>query len=217
MPEKNLKNNCRFELLNMAPEFTNSVLVSCGDDCVIFDAWGRATDWVNLLRQRNLTLCAIYSTHGHPDHISAAPDLVLATGCKWFLSADDFNLIGWGDELLCGFGLPPITRGVLPEKLPTNSVQILPNLVMDIIKCPGHTAGGVSFYFASERILLVGDTLFADSVGRCDLPGGDEVELMQSVRALHDMNLPADTTVIPGHNDITTIARLRVENPYFRG
>ena len=70
--QQKLKNN-KFELIQMPPQNTQSVIVRSGVVCVIFDPWGRAEDWENVLKERGLTLRAIYVTHGHPDHISAAP------------------------------------------------------------------------------------------------------------------------------------------------
>ena len=216
-PEKNPQNNnVRFELLRMSPEFTNSILVSYGDKCVIFDAWGRADDWEHLLRQRGLKLRAIYTTHGHPDHISAAPDLVLKTGAQWFLHPDDFGLLGWGDDLLHQFGLPPLTRNVAPCPISAPRIEIFPNLFCDIIPCPGHTPGGVAFYFADFGICIIGDTLFADSVGRTDLPGGDINKLKETLSKLYDMNLPLNTIFVPGHGGTTNVTKLKEHNSWFK-
>ncbi len=218
MPQNKQKNqnNIQFELLQMSPRFTNSVLVHDGDDCVIFDAWGRADDWLKLLGTRNLKLTAIYSTHGHPDHISAAPDLVDDTGCKWFLNGLDFDLYAWGDDLLIQFGLPPMTRGIMPISLPENPIQIFPNVNMQIIQMPGHTPGGVAFYFPDNKICLTGDSIFADGIGRTDLPGGDFTQLMQSISNFYNLNLPNDTVVVPGHGNITTVSELKTINPWFK-
>ena len=92
----------------MPPENTNSVLVSSGGDCVIFDAWGRAQDWEKLLKQRGLNLRAIYSTHGHSDHISATPELARIHNIPWFLNASDIPLILWGNGILDFWELPRI-------------------------------------------------------------------------------------------------------------
>lgn len=214
---KNQQNNSvQFELLHMAPEFTNSVLVFCGDDCVIFDAWGRADDWMRLLKSRGLNLKAIYSTHGHPDHIVAAPDLVFATGARWFLNSADFGLLGWGNEILQEFGLKPITPGIVPDALVVDKIEILPNVFVDVISMPGHSMGSVAFYFANMGLCLVGDSIFSDSVGRTDLPGGDMHLLQQSISRFYSLNLPDYTTVIPGHGDITTIQNLKETNPWFK-
>lgn len=215
MEVKNPK-NLNVELLHMAPYFTNSVMVSYGNECVIFDAWGRAADWLNLLHNRGLNLKAVYSTHGHPDHIAAAPDLVLETGATWFLNKKDFDLIGWGDDLLTQFGLKPLTRGVVPSALPSGRLNIFDKVAVDVIACPGHTPGGVSFYIRDLGLCLVGDTLFADSVGRTDLPGGDIHKLKESILNFYKLNLPDETVVIPGHDAVTTIAKLKTENPFYK-
>ena len=76
-------NDIKFEVLHMPPLNTNSVLVSCGNDAVIFDPWGKAKDWERVLIERGVRLHAIYVTHGHPDHISAAPALARAFNVDW--------------------------------------------------------------------------------------------------------------------------------------
>ena len=93
-------NEVKFEILHLPPINTNSLLVSCGTDAVVFDAWGNQKDWEQVLLERGLKLRAIYSTHGHPDHISAAPALARAFGVDWYLNKNDEYLIGWGNELL---------------------------------------------------------------------------------------------------------------------
>lgn len=213
--QQKLKNN-KFELIQMQPHNTQSVIVSVGSDCVIFDPWGRADDWVNVLNERGLKLRAIYVTHGHPDHISAAPKLAQMFGVPWYLHNADFRLVGWGNDLLEYFGLPPITIGnVRPTSLELTRTEILPNVFMEIIETPGHTPGGVAYYFPDEKIIIIGDTLFQDSVGRYDLPGGDKNMLMKSIANLYNLQLPDDTEVLHGHGMATTVAWLQKNNPYF--
>ena len=168
----------KFEILRMPPENTNSVLVSSGKDAVIFDAWGRADSWENLLAQRGLNLRAIYSTHGHNDHISAAPALAARFDIPWFLNSLDVPLILWGNQILDFWELPHIPDDfVRPHELTPGRVKILDDIDMEIIAAPGHSLGGVMFYFPEYKILLTGDTIFRDGVGRTDLPGGDEKTL----------------------------------------
>ncbi len=214
---QNLRNS-KFELFQMSPTNTQSVLVTVGGDCVIFDPWGRAEGWIRILDNRGLKLRAIYATHGHPDHIACAPALTAHYGVPWFLHSGDFRLVGWGNDLLTYFGLPKISiDDARPTPLDLVRTEILPGLFMDIIETPGHTPGGVAYHFPDEKVLLIGDTLFQPGIGRYDLPGGDQKMLLQSVANIHNMKLPGDTAVVHGHGMDTTIDWLHKNNPYFRG
>jgi len=207
----------KFEILRMPPENTNSVLVSNGGSCAVFDPWGRADDWARVLEQRGLKLREIYATHGHPDHISAAPDLSKRFGVPWFLAPADNGLVGWGNELLDFFSIPHIcAHDAAPSPLLTGHRNVLSVIPMDVIASPGHTPGGVCFYFPNEKILLTGDTIFHDGFGRYDFPGGDANALFSSISNLYDLNLPADTYVVHGHGPDSTIESLRQNNPYFK-
>ena len=215
MPNQN--NTPNFEVLHMPPENTNSLLVTSGDDAVIFDAWGRADAWEKLLESRGLRLRAIYSTHGHGDHISAAPELAEKYNVPWYLNSEDNVLISWSDGLLEYFGLPKLDGNYrAPTDIDSGNIEILPNIYMDVIETPGHSAGGVSYYFPDFGVLVTGDTLFRDSCGRYDLPGGDMNALMQSISKIYEMNLPDETYVVHGHGVDSTIGLLKKENPYFK-
>lgn len=207
----------KFEILHMPPENTNSVLVTRGDDAVIFDPWGRADDWLRLLESRGLTLRAIYATHGHPDHICAAPEIARRKNVPFYLAVDDHNLIGWGNELLDFFGIARVCAHCAnPTDLPPGLHTVLNDIPMHVIASPGHTVGGRMFYFPNEHILLTGDTIFSDGIGRYDFPGGNRAQLMNSISNLYDMHLPDDTYVVHGHGIDSTIGRLGETNPYFK-
>lgn len=215
MPENNTEP--KFEVLHMPPENTNSVLVSVGSDAVIFDAWGNAIDWEKLLESRGLRLRAIYCTHGHGDHISAAPTLAEKYDVPWYLNSEDNVLISWSNGLLKYFGLPLIEGNYRqPSDLESGEIEILPGVIVEVIETPGHTPGGVSYYFPDFGVLLTGDTLFRDGFGRYDFPGGDANAIMQSISKLYEMNLPDETFVVHGHGIDSTIGILKKENPYFK-
>lgn len=215
MPENNIEP--KFEVLHMPPENTNSVLVSVGGDAVIFDAWGNAIDWEKLLETRGLRLRAIYSTHGHGDHISAAPTLAEKYDVPWYMNSEDNVLIGWSNGLLKYFGLPLIEGNYRqPTDIEAGVIEVLPGIDVEIIETPGHTPGGVAYYFPDFGIFLTGDTLFRDGIGRYDLPGGDVNALLQSVAKLYEMNFPDETFVVHGHGIDSTIGVLKKENSYFK-
>jgi glyoxylase-like metal-dependent hydrolase (beta-lactamase superfamily II) len=210
-------NDIKFEVLHLPPTNTNSLLVANGTDAVIFDPWGKASDWEKVLLERGLKLRAIYATHGHPDHISAAPALARAFNIDWFLNANDNYLIGWGNELLDMFGIPHIHDNYKkPLNLSAGTIEILPDIQMEIMESPGHTPGGLMFYFPKYKILLTGDTLFAESHGRFDFPGGNHEQLLQSIHNLYDMDLDDETYVVHGHGMDTTIGWLKKHNQFFK-
>lgn len=208
--------NSKFELIQMPPQNTQSVILSDGDACVVFDPWGRADDWIRMLDKRGLKLSAIYVTHGHPDHIACAPILAEKYNVPWYLHPGDFRLVGWGNDLLLHFGLPPISmNNVRPTPLEIKRSKVLLNIHMDVYETPGHTPGGVAYHFPDEKMIIIGDTLFQESFGRYDLPGGDEKMLFRSISNIYAMNLPDDTEIVHGHGMATTIGWLKQNNPYF--
>lgn len=203
----------KIEIIKMMPEFTNSVLMTKDDLAVIFDPWGRGEDWLNLLHQRGLKLHSIYCTHGHFDHISAVAGL---PNVSWYLHPDDFDLLKWSNQMLQEYDAPPLDLEKNPPlPIKPGKLEILPNTFAIAIHCPGHSAGGMAFYFSDEKTLLVGDTLFQESVGRYDLPGASEKQLNESVAKIYNMNLPDDTIVIHGHGPETTIGWLKENNRFF--
>jgi glyoxylase-like metal-dependent hydrolase (beta-lactamase superfamily II) len=210
-------NEVKFEVLHLPPMNTNSVLVSVGTDCVIFDAWGKATDWERVLSERGLNLRAIYATHGHPDHISAAPSLARTFNVDWFLNDADNFLIGWGNGLLDMFNIPYIPDDYKkPKNLSVGTIEILPDIKMEIYASPGHTPGGLMFYFPKYKILMVGDTLFQESFGNTSFPGGDEKQIHESIHRLYNMNMDDGVYVVHGHGMETTIGWLKQHNPFFK-
>lgn len=217
--------NCK--IIRMSPDNTNSVLFYNKTDAVIFDPWGTANDWKKLLDENKLNLKAIYCTHGHADHISAAPDLATEFNIHWELSKMDFCQLKFGADLLEYFGLPRVDFNNLiqPIDFLSDTIEIFPDIFAKIISTPGHTGGSVCFAINHtvkigeqiiENILISGDTLFYDSIGRWDLPGGDPKEIRKSLIKLIEQNFPDNTLIIPGHGICGNWSIIKAENKFLR-
>ena len=209
--------NSKFELVSMPPQNTNSVVVFNDDKCIVFDPWGRLDDWIQYFSDRSLKPVAVYVTHGHSDHISAAAAIASYFDIDWYMSHKDLDLIDWGNSLLEYFGLPKLsTNDKAPVDLASGEYTVLSDTKMRVLKLPGHTRGGMGFYFPEYGVFIVGDTLFQNAYGRTDLPGGDEKILFESIAQIYDMHLPDTTVVLHGHGMHTTIGWLRQNNPFFK-
>jgi len=239
----------KIEVIHMQPKNTNSVLLESGGLAVIFDPWGRAEDWQRLLKERGLELHAIYCTHGHFDHITGIPGLVdemrrgyneggpvprsLGEG-GWFLHPADSPVVEWSNQILQQLGTPPVDMEKMPPRpIQPGNMEILPGVVAEVLHLPGHSAGGVAFYFSDIKfpfagegvdgearrgsgVLIVGDTLFQDCYGRTDIISASESAMRESLTALRARNFPDDTVVIHGHGPDTTIKWLKENNPFFK-
>jgi glyoxylase-like metal-dependent hydrolase (beta-lactamase superfamily II) len=170
---------------------------------------------VTLARHR-LAVKRIVVTHAHIDHIAGAQRLKQITGAPILYNQLDLPLVAMMDVQAGWFDLE------IPEVLPpdddvTHGAAVpIGSIPGEILHTPGHTEGSLCLYIPSESLLLAGDTLFAGSVGRTDLPGGDHRTL---IRSIHDrlLTLPDATLVIPGHGGATSIEQERETNPFLQG
>ena len=189
-------------------EVNCSILSDVGQAWIV-DPGSEGERIVGLLAKKGLVPAAILLTHAHFDHISGIPALQKAfPELPVYVHPSDVPMFGHPFNQMGGeyasIGVPANVRDVadLPAALP--GVQVL--------HTPGHTPGGVCYFFPADKLLLSGDTLFAGSVGRTDFPGGSMARMMDSLQAL--MKLPDDTLVIPGHGGHTTIGDEKRTNPY---
>ena len=148
----------------------------------------------------------ILLTHAHIDHVSAVKELMeILPVTLLYLHEDDLPLyMSPANELL------PLMSAVRNPPVPSHNIE---NCEFRIIHTPGHTRGGVCYYFEKDSVLFSGDTLFSMSIGRTDLPGGNTDMLLDSIRN-RLMTLPGDTAVYPGHGPSTTVRRESEGNPY---
>ena len=203
------------EAVESGPFFTIGYLVgdeSTGKAMVVDAPKDSATPLFKVASRHNLTIELIVSTHGHWDHIAdnaALQQLTLAPIAIHRLDEPRINNPK-PTFFQLPFEIPPTKAGRYLE--PGDPIQV-GNLKFEVIFTPGHTEGGICLYERKEKILFSGDTLFAGSVGRTDLPGGDWDTLMRSIQS-ELLILPDDVTVYPGHGPATTIGRERRRNPF---
>ena len=169
-------------------------------ECCILDPGYEAGRILSLLEEKQLTPEAILLTHGHFDHVGAVKDLAAETDCEVYISAADLSLP------------PMITNGSLyyTGTYPENGSLTIAGLSFRVIPTPGHTPGSVCLMV--EDAIFSGDTLFAGSCGRTDLPGGSWSSISASLKKL--AALPGDYRVFPGHGAATTLEYERRCNPY---
>ena len=171
--------------------------------CIVIDPGYEAAAILSFLEKKGLSLETVLLTHGHFDHVGAVRDLVALTDCDVYLHPADTAMP------------PQMTAGPLyyTHSLQGNETLSLCGMQVGVFHTPGHTPGSVCFQIGS--LLFTGDTLFAGSCGRTDLPGGSRETITCSLRFLRSLNAPYD--VFPGHGETTTLEREKTLNPYMRG
>jgi glyoxylase-like metal-dependent hydrolase (beta-lactamase superfamily II) len=200
----------------LGPIQTNCYLVyNEQKECLIFDPGEEPNRLLQFIQQKGLVPRAILLTHAHFDHIGAADALrdhyrinlyQHSLERKWLEDASFNGSIFFSPN-------SPMRLRVADEFIEQEGEFELHGFKFTIFHTPGHSPGSISYYFEEERIVISGDVLFKEGIGRTDLPGGDERTLLRSIHTKL-LTLPEDTLVLSGHGDVTTIQDEMNNNPY---
>lgn len=182
-------------------------------EAMVIDPGDDVQDVLALVNKHGLTVKQIVVTHAHIDHVGGAMKLRGLTGAPILLNQNDYALLKMLDAQAAWVGMASPGSVEIDQPLAEGDKVRAGGLEATVLHTPGHTEGSVCLYFAAQEKLIAGDTLFAGSIGRTDLPGGSLEKIMKS---LHQrvLALPDPTIVVPGHGPLTTIGEERESNPF---
>ena len=206
------------EILHVGPLRCNCSII--GDEtsreAIVIDPGDDIDQILALIKKHTLQLKQIVITHAHIDHVGGAMKLRAATGAPILLNQNDYVLLKMLDVQAAWIGMRNPGKVEIDQSLEQADTVKAGSLSAQVLHTPGHTEGSICLYFPAENKLIAGDTLFAGSIGRTDLPGGSFEKIIHSI---HDrvLALPDETIVIPGHGPSTTIGEERESNPFLQG
>ena len=204
-----------FDTIVVGPLGVNCSILGCEatGQGVVVDPGDDAERILAQVQQRGLKIVAILNTHGHFDHVGANRQLTQATGALLYIHQADAPMLERVAKTAAMYGLPG-QNSPQPDRLLEDGMLIeFGAHRLQVIHTPGHTQGGCCLYLEAENKLIAGDTLFADGVGRTDLPGGSHQQLVTSIKT-RLFTLPDQVQVYPGHGPTTTIGHEKRHNPY---
>ena len=194
---------------------TNCYIAFCENTkkAVVIDPGGDAARILALVNREGLAVEAIINTHGHADHVLANVKVQEGTGAPIWIHSADADMLGSGSRNLSAYMGSSTTCGAADRLLADGEALTIGDFTLKVLHTPGHTPGGISLL--GDKAVFVGDTLFAESIGRTDFPGGSYSQLIQSIKTKL-MVLDDDVKAFPGHGPATTIGWERRQNPFIQ-
>ncbi len=185
-------------------------------EAIVVDPGDEPERLLGVVRKHGLKVKAIVITHAHIDHVGGAQKLKQATGAPVYMNANDAALQKMMDVQAAWLGMPAPEAVAIDVAAREGDRLVMGAAEFHVLDTPGHTPGSISLWIPAENKVVAGDTLFRDGIGRTDLPGGDERQILRSI---HDklLPLPEDAVVIPGHGGKTTIGREKRCNYFLQG
>jgi hydroxyacylglutathione hydrolase len=180
-------------------------------EAVVIDPGDDAADILRIIRDKNFKIRYIVNTHGHFDHIGANRAIKETTGAELLIHEGDAPVLASADRHSKSFGMGPVSSPPADRYVKHGDMITAGEISLKVLHTPGHSPGGICLL--GEGMVFTGDALFAGSIGRTDLPGGNLTTLLDSIRT-NLMNLPDDTKVFSGHGPASTIGDERRENPF---
>ena len=182
-------------------------------EAIVVDPGADVTEIESILEKFELKVKAIVITHAHFDHIGGAAKLRASTGAPVWMSASDEVTAMTLPVQAALFGVAMVTNPGIDRQAKEGDTLTMGPTRFQVLDTPGHTPGSISLFLPAEGKLIAGDTLFRESVGRTDLPGGNSKKIVQSITSKL-FTLPDETVVVPGHGPNTTIAHEKQFNPF---
>jgi len=204
------------EIVVVGPLAVNCIILGCEEtrEGVVVDTGGDAEQIIATVEGLRLNIGQVINTHGHFDHVGANRQVLERFSARLLIHELDAPMLERAAEVARAYGIRG-DNSPQPDAFLCDGMEISFGACrMKVLHTPGHTQGGCCLYIEKEKTVITGDTLFADSIGRTDLPGGSHEQLLASIQSKL-FTLPDDVVAYPGHGPETTIGHERQYNPYF--